>query len=174
MEDVSTSVIRNFSIPPTLAPSVVKHHLMHSLPILPHHLSFPPSLPHFCSWTVFIDSSRTQPQGPLDEVLPPSPPSSPAEHYFFGFLGEMSMAGPGAGMSMGNMSTHNSSRPCNSRKTWLVVPECPEVLHVGSQLFAIQHVAPSVMEIPSPSSWHHLWRPPASIGRTFSSRRPLG
>lgn len=32
--------------------------------------------------------------------------------YFFGFLGEISMAGPGAGMSMGNMSTHISRRPC--------------------------------------------------------------
>lgn len=32
--------------------------------------------------------------------------------YFFGFLGEISVAGPGAGISMGNMSTHISRRPC--------------------------------------------------------------
>lgn len=37
--------------------------------------------------------------------------------YFFGFLGEMSTAVPGAGMSIGNMSTHISSRPCNGSKT---------------------------------------------------------
>ena len=31
--------------------------------------------------------------------------------YLFGFLGDMSIAGPGAGMSIGNMSTHISMRP---------------------------------------------------------------
>lgn len=48
------------------------------------------------------------------------------QNYFFGFLGEMSMAGPGAGMSIGNMSTHNSSRPCNIGKTQLLVPDAPK------------------------------------------------
>lgn len=31
--------------------------------------------------------------------------------YLFGFRGDMSIAGPGAGMSIGNMSTHISIRP---------------------------------------------------------------
>ena len=36
---------------------------------------------------------------------------TPAYAYLFGFRGEMSIAGPGAGMSIGNMSTHISIRP---------------------------------------------------------------
>nr|CAD7405429.1 unnamed protein product [Timema poppensis] len=32
--------------------------------------------------------------------------------YDLGFLGDMSRAGPGRGMSIGNMSTHISSLPC--------------------------------------------------------------
>lgn len=31
--------------------------------------------------------------------------------YFFGLRGEISRAGPGAGMSLGNMSTHISILP---------------------------------------------------------------
>lgn len=34
-----------------------------------------------------------------------------AHTYLFGFRGDMSRAGPGAGMSIGNMSTHISIRP---------------------------------------------------------------
>lgn len=33
--------------------------------------------------------------------------------YAFGFLGDMSTAGPGNGISMGNISTHISSLPCS-------------------------------------------------------------
>lgn len=36
---------------------------------------------------------------------------APVRMYLFGFLGEMSIAGPGAGISIGNMSTHISMRP---------------------------------------------------------------
>lgn len=32
--------------------------------------------------------------------------------YFFGLRGEISRAGPGAGISFGNISTHISIRPC--------------------------------------------------------------
>lgn len=46
--------------------------------------------------------------------------------YFFGFLGEISVAGPGAGMSMGNMSTHISRRPCKvgEVQSATLVPSC--------------------------------------------------
>lgn len=37
---------------------------------------------------------------------------APASAYLFGFRGDMSSAGPGAAMSIGNMSTHISIRPC--------------------------------------------------------------
>jgi len=40
--------------------------------------------------------------------------------YPFGFLGEMSTGKPGRGMSMGNISTHNSRRPCDA-KTGIVL-----------------------------------------------------
>lgn len=36
--------------------------------------------------------------------------------YLFGLRGDMSIAGPGAGMSMGNISTHISIRPCGAHK----------------------------------------------------------
>jgi len=35
--------------------------------------------------------------------------------YLFGFRGQMLIGGPGAGMSIGNMSTHISSFPCDKR-----------------------------------------------------------
>jgi len=34
-------------------------------------------------------------------------------HYLFGLRGQMLMGGPGAGMSIGNISTHISSFPCD-------------------------------------------------------------
>lgn len=36
--------------------------------------------------------------------------------YLFGFRGDVSIAGPGAGISIGNMSTHISSRPFYGRE----------------------------------------------------------
>lgn len=42
---------------------------------------------------------------------------SPVLHpptYLFGLRGDMSIAGPGAGMSIGNISTHISIRPCGA------------------------------------------------------------
>ncbi len=41
---------------------------------------------------------------------------APGHPYLFGFLGDMSIAGPGAGMSIGNMSTHISMRPFKNIK----------------------------------------------------------
>lgn len=57
--------------------------------------------------------------------------------YFFGFLGEISMAGPGAGMSMGNMSTHISRRPCKVEEVQSapLAPPCP--LHPAVSLPAL-------------------------------------
>lgn len=76
--------------------------------------------------------------------------------YFFGFLGDISVAGPGAGMSMGNMSTHISRRPCKVEKvpSAPLVPPCPP---------APSSVPPS-SSCPSTSAW-----PCQTWGRTCST-----
>lgn len=88
------------TFPSFAAPPSSNSESIHSLPILP--------VPRSHLWA-----------GPAITSLPhPTPPHRPrANNYFLGFLGEMSMAEPGAGISMGNISTHNSSRPCKGGNT---------------------------------------------------------
>lgn len=56
--------------------------------------------------------------------------------YFFGFLGEISMAGPGAGISMGNISTHISRRPCKVGEVqsapWPLLAPCTHSIPLNS------------------------------------------
>lgn len=44
-------------------------------------------------------------------------PNRKSVTHFFGFRGVMSRAGPGAGASIGNKSTHISIRPCKNDET---------------------------------------------------------